>query len=328
MLQVLFLTLVTSTSSFTTHRYDAYDSVGNYRPSAPLLDNIFALEDSNGRRPVQTYEYVKGYDGVVISDVYGEPLVNSDGEHGRVDTPFSYENPYQWNRQVPRNRVESTEPAKIYNRFDNHNQDREYVNNPDTRNTELVVKYDKNEQETNQRNPTNELKPQGNFSVPSKQSNDVNHTLVINEQQITWHNDHQGSSEDNANINTRSINSANNSNTLNTPTNYNADKRNHQTKTNDDTASKNNRNEPTNTSIKYSTKTTQDNEITPRPYGSRTKGVDEDRWVWSNGKEQVVVTTTTTTARPPTGVDDRAAFSANECPNGQQKLGTICVMKD
>lgn len=326
MWQVLLISLVTSSVAFTTHRYDAYDSFGNYHPNAPLLDSILKWQNSNGRRPVQTYEYIKRYDGVVISDVYEVPVVSSDGDHGRVVLPS---NPYQWNRQVPWNRVVVvTEPVKIYKRFDN----------PDTKNTEPFVQKDKKEDvETNQRKPSNEFNTPGNVSVANKQFNDINHTLVINEQQITWNND-QDTSEDNANITTRSINSDNNSNTLNASTKHSDnDNFNYPTESNADKVSENDNSshEPSN---KYSTKTTQDNEVTPRPHEPRTKAYEEDRWIWSDGKEQVVETTTTmvdTTVANTTvgnttlvGVDDRASFKGSECPQGWQKLGDICVMKD
>lgn len=312
MLHVLLFSLVTTSSAFTTHRYDSYDSFGNYRPSSRVVDNIFGYDNSNGRRPVQVYEYAKRYDGVVISDVHDG---GSDGENRRIDTPFSYENPYQWNRQVPWNTVAVTEPTKSFNRFEGQNEDREYLYNPDTRNGQpIVLKAEK--EVVNQIRQTNRLnKTQGNSPLISTQSDDVNRTLVISEQQIAWNNDHQGSSEDNANITTRSVNTDSKTNSLKVSDKPNADKTNRPMKANDRTVISN-RDKPNNVENNgnnYRTRATQE---------PNTKAYEDDRWIWSNGQDQVVETTTLLI------VDDRAAFSGDGCPIGKVKFGGICIAKD
>ncbi|KAJ8710445.1 hypothetical protein PYW07_009811 [Mythimna separata] len=306
MLQVLIISLVATSSAFTTHRYDAYDSFGNYRPNAPPLDNFPRNHNSNGHRPAQTYEYAGRYEGFVISDVYQRP---SDGANRRVGMPYSYQNPYQWNRQVPWNRVVVTEPVKFFNRFEGSNEDREYLYNPDTKNGRPVVQQDK-EQDPNPRKQANEINvTEGNLPQISTQSDDVNSTLVTTESQITWN---QGVTEDNANITARSIHSDNNSNSLNVAE-QNDGKINR---------SNDNRNSKANDSKVYSTKTTQDNEVTPSTQAPRTKPYEDDRWIWSNGEDQAVETTTLY------DLDDRAAFSGNGCPDGKVKFGTVCVAAD
>ncbi|KAJ8710464.1 hypothetical protein PYW08_008979 [Mythimna loreyi] len=315
MLSVIIITIVATSSAFTTHRYDAYDNFGNYRPSAPLSDHFSGNDNSNRRNPTQIYEYAKRYDGVVISDVY-QRQQPSDGANRRVDMPNSYQNPYQWNRQVPWNRVAVTEPTKFFNRFDVSNEDRKQYN-PDTRNGRPVVQQDT--EDLNLRKQANEInETQGNLPQISTQSDDVNSTLVSTESPTTWD---QGLSEDNANITARSINSLNNLNSLNVAE-QNHDKINRPTESNGRSTNDNNGNTSASNSNVYSTKTTQDNEVTPRPQEPRTKPYEDDRWVWSNGEDQAVETTTLT------DLADRAAFSGDGCPAGKAKLGRLCVEKD
>lgn len=303
MLPVLFISLVSTSSAYTTHRYDAFSSFGNDHPFSPFFDNVFGYENINGYRPVQVYEYAKRFNSEVISN----------GDRRRVDTPYSYQNQYQWNGNVPWNKVAVTLPDKVYNLYESTNQD---SYNPNLNNEDV----------TNQRKRTNELNDtQGNASVPqiSTQLDDVTRTLVINDQQITWNNDHLSSNVDNANITTRSINSANNTNSLNAPAYQNPDKINRPAKTNKRTAYKNNRpDDTTNGSHEYSTETTQDNEVTLRADEQVTKAYDYDRWIWSNGEDQMATTTV------KTDLDDRAAFAGDACPDGKYKVGKICVEKD
>lgn len=95
---------------------------------------------------------------------------------------------------------------------------------------------------------------------------------------------------------------------------------NNTTKTNMNNKTVNTNNNMDNSSYidKYDGKTTSDNEVT-KSYGSSG---DEDRWVWANGDEN----NQTTTLIVP--LDDRAAFSGNNCPTGKVKINDSCVVPD
>uniref|UniRef100_A0A2A4ITC9 Uncharacterized protein n=1 Tax=Heliothis virescens TaxID=7102 RepID=A0A2A4ITC9_HELVI len=72
---------------------------------------------------------------------------------------------------------------------------------------------------------------------------------------------------------------------------------------------------------RYGTKTTQDNEVTPKIELKAEKGEEDDRWVWSNADDKIVETTTLV------DLDDRAAFSADGCPVGKVKVGDKCITR-
>ncbi|PZC77583.1 hypothetical protein B5X24_HaOG203206 [Helicoverpa armigera] len=343
MLPVLLMSVFTTSLAFTTHRYDVYENYGEYRPIVPLTDNIYSNGNSNGRRPVQTYELPRKVDGVMSSGVLNQGPVINGNEWRWTDEQYSYQNPNQRNyRPVPLNRVAVTQPTKNFIFFQNSDQNRKYdtgtVSRPTKENDQAVNKI-------NEANKLNKTEGNGHVSDISTQSHDVNRTFVINEQ-ITWNYDQHGFNQDNANVSTRSIDSNSNFNYL-TPkqdtdkiylptktnnTSVNNNKTN-QFDVNTNYSSDNNkvRSEPNATvdrfnnetnEPRYGTKTTQDNEVTPKIELKPENAVDDDRWVWGNADDKIVETTTLV------NLDDRAAFTGNACPQGKVKVGDRCVTRD
>ncbi|XP_022818564.1 uncharacterized protein LOC111351026 [Spodoptera litura] len=324
MIQVVVLTLVASSSAFTTHRYDTYD---NYRPITTLFSDIFAYGPGDETRFMQTYENPRRHNDV-RGEVYNQRRdFNRDSTGRQMDTQYNYLNPYEWsNREVPWSAV-VTKPANIINRFNPANRD-ESKTFPST-------KRDPAEQEDtgadiNQTNTTidlNRTQVDVNDMQLNMQSGDVNRTLVINEQQITWNNEHNSQLEDNANITTRSINSNSNySNSLHfndVPSKPGLDKQYNSTNINGKVANSTDAVHHNTTGEESSNKTqSSGDEVTAKNNVQRTdNNVDDDRWIWSNGEDPKVETATV-------GLDDRAAFDGVACPAGKVKVGSMCITPD
>lgn len=307
MIQVVVLTLVATSSAFTTHRYDAYD---NYRPITTLFSDIFTYGAGDARRLMQAYDNPRRHNEVRVEH-------NQRPGGGRLDTQYNYWNPHEWsNREVPWSAV-VTEPANIVHRFKPVNRD-DATMVPSTE-REPAEQEDPGA-DINQTNGTDDInrtqvvinKPQLNI-----QSGDANRT-VINEQQITWNNEHNRPLQDNANITTRSINSNSNySNSLHfkdVPSKPSLDNQNNSTKTNDEVASRSG-------AAQHNVTDEERSNNTQRSDVSTTNDVDDDRWIWSNGEDPKVETVTV-------GLDDRAAFDGVACPVGKVKVGTMCITPD
>ncbi|CAH0597065.1 unnamed protein product [Chrysodeixis includens] len=274
--------LVFVTFVFSLATISADDGYGNYRPPLPILDQIFGSIQV-GEPPI--YDYAKRYRDAMDNMKYGgDGVLNQGlvfpGAARRIDGNNQYAN--QWG---------NAQNLWIYP----NGQNIHYNNN--------------REQIVNQANRGNVLGTQINTQLDDVTRKRVNeHEFTTNRRkQDHTENDTQGNRNSKPSLLHEYITNTGNKNTTS-----------HAPDANDGQVPEQfNRKPASNVNVKYGTKTTQDNEVTPRPDEKKKLGPAGDRWVWSESEEETTPIT-----------DYRSAFDVVTCPSPKVKVGTRCVMPD